>query len=109
MSPYELVQNDSRPQIKATLTQQDTGLVANFNGGSARLRFRKKGTTTVLFTLSAIDAGTFFSEGVAVFQFGATDLAIAAGLYEGEIEVTYSDGQTESVFEVLEFIVRDDF
>lgn len=106
---YLLVKNDNKPQIKATLTQQDTGVVANFAGGSARLRFRKKGTTTVLFTLNAIDAGTFFSEGVAVFQFGATDLSIAAGLYEGEIEVTYSGGDVESVFEVLEFIIRDDF
>ena len=106
---YLLVKNDNKPQIKARLTQQDTGGVANFAGGSARLRFRKKGTTTVLFTLLASDSGTNFANGIAVFQFGATDLAIDAGQYEGEIEVTYSGGDVESVFEILDFVVRDDF
>jgi hypothetical protein len=33
----------------------------------------------------------------------------AAGSYEGEIEITHSDGKKETIFEILNFVVRSDF
>ena len=38
-----------------------------------------------------------------------TTLDIAAGTYEGEIVITYSDGRVQTVFDRLKFKVRDDF
>ena len=32
-----------------------------------------------------------------------------AGYYEGEIEVTYLSGVIETLYEILEFYLRDDF
>ena len=106
---YQLVQSDQAPQVKATLTRQDDGSVVNFAGGSCALKFRAKGATVTLFTLAAADISTNFALGIAVFSFSGTQLAIDEGYYEGEIEVTYSSGTIETVFEVLNFYLRSDF
>ena len=47
---YTLVKKDTAPQIKATLTREDDGTVIDFENGSCALKFRKKGSTAVLFT-----------------------------------------------------------
>tara|TARA_R110000772_G_scaffold66607_3_gene148250 strand:- start:54 stop:383 length:330 start_codon:yes stop_codon:yes gene_type:complete len=109
MSTYELVKNDTGAQIKATLTHQNTGVVANFSGGSARLKFRKRGATAILFTLLAVDELESFAKGIALFKFGAGNLDLTTGYYEGEIEVTYLGGTVDTVFEVLSFYVRAEF
>ena len=57
----------------------------------------------MLFTLAASDVGDNFKEGVAVFSFSGTQLAIAEGYYEGEISITYSSGSVETIFEILSF------
>ena len=106
---YQLVQSDQAPQIKATLKRQDDGTLIDFSGGSCALRFRAKGTTTTLFTLAAVDVGQNFAEGIAIFSFSGTQLDLDEGYYEGEIEVTYSDGKKETIFDILDFYLRADF
>jgi hypothetical protein len=106
---YTLVKKDTAPQIKATLTREDDGTVIDFENGSCALKFRKKGSTAVLFTLAASDVGDNFKEGVAIFSFSGTNLHQDAGYYEGEIEVTYASGVIETLYEILEFYLRDDF
>jgi hypothetical protein len=32
-----------------------------------------------------------------------------AGEYEGEVEITFADGQIQTVYDVLKFKVREDF
>ena len=106
---YQLVQGDQAPQVQAVLTRQDDGSVIDFSSGSCALKFRAKGTTTTLFTLAAADIGGNFAAGIAVFSFSGTQLDIDEGYYEGEIEITYSSGTVETVFQVLDFYVRADF
>jgi len=106
---YQLVKSDQAPQIRAALKREDDNSAVNFENGSCALKFRKKGSTTVLFTLAASDVGDNFKEGVAVFSFSGTQLAIAEGYYEGEISITYSSGSVETIFEILSFNLRDDF
>ena len=106
---HKLTRNDTATQIRAKLYEQDTGNVVNFQYGSCVLKFRKKGASTILSRLNAFDFGSNFAEGVAVFKFDVGTLSGEAGLYEGEIDVTYSDGRSETVFEVLEFILREEF
>lgn len=109
MQTYTLVQNDQAPQIQAILKRDDDGSIINFAGGSCALKFRKKGASVILFTLSAVDIGDNFANGVAIFSFSGTQLDIDAGYYEGEIEITYSSGAIETVFAVLDFYLRADF
>lgn len=106
---YQLVQNDQAPQIRAVLTRDNDGSVINFSGGSCALKFRAKGASTLLFTLSAADVGSNFADGIAIFSFSNDQLDIDAGYYEGEIEITYQNGNVETVYEVLDFYLRDDF
>jgi hypothetical protein len=106
---YQLVKGDQAPQIQAKLTRQDDGTLINFAGGSCLLKFRAKGGTSVLFSLSAADVGGNFADGIAVFAFSGTQLELDEGYYEGEIEVTYASGTVETIFEILDFYIRADF
>ena len=106
---YELVQGDQAPQIQAVIKRADDGSVIDFSGGSCALKFRAKDTTATLFTLAAADVGDNFEDGIAVFSFSGTQLNINEGYYQGEIEITYDSGKVETVFEILEFYIREDF
>ena len=107
--PIYLVQGDNRPQIKATITRSDTGLAVDISGSTTRLFFRKKYTTTVLATLTNVGTSDQAENGICLFVFGDSDLNIDAGEYEGEIEVVFDSGARETVYEVIDFILREDF
>tara|TARA_R110002153_G_scaffold21006_1_gene70715 strand:- start:287 stop:619 length:333 start_codon:yes stop_codon:yes gene_type:complete len=110
MDIYTLVKGDSAPQIRATVTREDDGSAVSFAGGVVRMKFRKKDTTTVLFTMFGADSsGGDFANGIATFSFASGNLNLDAGYYQGEIEITYSDGRVETIYEIMEFYLRDDF
>lgn len=105
-----LVKDDNGSQLECRITRDDTNIALNLTGTTARLKFRKRKTTTLLFTLTSITTvPADLIAGQAVFQFSAANLDLAAGLYEGEIEVTFANGNIETVYEIINFQVRDDF
>lgn len=109
MTTYYLVQGDDAPQIKATLTRDVTGDIIDLTDATVRLKMRKKGTDTVLITRTSASNASQKEAGIAIFEWGDTDLDLNAGNYEGEIEITYSTGIVETVYETLDFVVREDF
>ena len=110
MTTYYLVQGDDAPQIRVTLTRDISGDVIDLTNATVLLKFRKKGTSSVLSSLESISTNEDKALGVAVFAWGSTDLDITAGNYEAEIEITYtSSGTIETVYETLDFVVREDF
>lgn len=104
-----LVQGDTGPQIKITLTREDTGSAQDLTGATIKMRFRKKRTTTVLATLDNQSTGDNLSNGICFFVFAEGDLNVAEGFYEGEVEVVFSSGTRETVYEIIDFFVREDF
>ena len=102
----ELVQGDTGPQIKAEITRE--GVAQNLSGATAVLRFRKKKTTSVLFTLSTISTSDQLTAGDLYFSFTAGQLDIDEGYYEGEIEIVNS-GVRETIYELVDFFLRADF
>ena len=124
-----LVQGDSRPDVICELSDQKTGDPVAIDGATARMKFRKVGVTTTLTTLTgtllpgvtvvaadgtssvSVDApyNVAGAGGRVQFVWGATDLNIDAGDYEGEIEVTFSNNKIQTVYDVLKFKVREDF
>jgi hypothetical protein len=104
-----LVKDDIGTQIRATLTREHDGSVVDLSSATTVLKFRKKGTTSVLSSLTSSATSGQKANGIAIFSFTAAALANAEGKYEGEIEVTFSDGTIETVFEVEEFYLREDF
>ena len=112
MATLLLVQGDTKTQIQATITRSDDGSAVDLNSASSVvMRFRAEHGTSILSTLTATEASSGdFAAGKATFEFGSSTLDVDAGDYEGEIEITYSSDSTkETVFEVLKFIVREDF
>ena len=109
MTIYNLVAQDTAPQVKATITRSDTGAVVDMTGATVRMRFRAKTTSSVLFTTTATNVGSNFTDGIAIFVFSSGNLNQPEGFYEGEIEITYANGTVETIFDLLDFYIRSDF
>lgn len=78
----------------------------NITGATVRLRLRVLGSTTVSSTLTCII--TDGSNGLCTTNFPTGTLA-TAGTYEGELEVTFSGGGIQTVYDLIKLKVRSDF
>lgn len=107
----KLVRGDNRPFVRLTLTDTDTEDPINLTGATIVVYFRKAGTTTVLETLTCTgeNGGALTTDGVIEFSFPGTALDVAAGSYEGEVEITYSGGDIQTLYDILKFKVREQF
>jgi hypothetical protein len=70
------------------------------------VKFRATGSTTTptILTCSKVDA----ANGVVRFGFPGPTLDVPAGSYQGEIEMSFN-GQILTVFDLLQFTLREDF
>lgn len=105
----KLVQGDTYPWINLTLTDRVSGGALDLSSATTTVRvyFRAAGTTTILSTLACqkVGGGT---TGQVRFNFPSAALDVPAGPYEGEVEVDFN-GETQTVYEVLKFVVRSQF
>lgn len=103
-----LVQGDSnRPQVQATITDENTGNVVDITGATPLMKFRMVGSTTLQATITGVI--TDGPNGVCVFAMPAAALTGDPGNYEGEIQITFSNGDIQTVYDPLKFRVREDF
>ena len=110
MSTFYLVQGDNGSQIKTTITRSDTGEPVDLRSATPRLKFKKRNSSTVLTTInSSTTAEEEKQNGICRFAFGSSDLDINAGEYLAEIEISFNDGTIETVYEELEFTLREDY
>ena len=103
-----LVQNDSRPEINLTLTDENTNLPIDLSAGTTTVvvKFRAAGSSTLLSTITCTKTDAV--NGKVSFNFTGGVLDVDPGQYEGEIEISY-DGDTHTVFDLLRFRVRGEF
>lgn len=120
----KLVRGDTGPQIKVVVTDQFS-VPVDISGATVRLRFRASGSAPLLATLlGTLVAGLENADGSitstapyniagvggrVVFSWGANDLLVPAGAYEGEIETTFAGGTVQTVYDLLKFSVREQF
>ena len=110
MASLPLVQGDTGPQVKVTLTRSDTGSAVNLTTASSEtMHFREQHTSTVLFSNANSSSASDQANGIAIFVFTTGQLSITSGEYEAEIEVIFNDGTRETVYEVIDFTLREDF
>lgn len=102
----KLVQGDNRPYIKLTMTNAD-GSPVNVANATVVVKFRAVNTTAVLSVLPCTPVGDG-TDGVVLFNFPGNALDVAPGQYEGEIEIDF-DGSYQTVYDVLDFVVRQQF
>ena len=107
MPTIKLVRDDTGPQLRLTLTDSLTGSAVDLTGATVTLHIRAIDTTTVLVSRNATIAAPL--TGVAVIAWQATDLDLDAGEYEGEVETVLASGLRETIFDLLQFTVREDF
>jgi hypothetical protein len=105
----KLVQGDTRPALVVNLTDDTTGDPIVITGATVLLKFRGLGDDAVLTTLTGSIADGV--NGQVVFHWASvpSSLDVDAGDYEGEIEITFADGQVQTVYDVLKFKVRSEF
>lgn len=104
----KLVTNDVGQQIRCELTRENDGSVVDLTDRTTTLKMRKKGETSVLFTLSNLSTGEDAENGIAIFALQAGNLNVAAGKYEAEVSSSTSGGDIETVYELIDFTIRDE-
>jgi hypothetical protein len=99
----KLVASDNRPYIVITLLNPED-VPINIEGATIVVYFRQAGATEILSTIPCFindPAG-----GVCYFNFPDDTLKDLLGAYEGEIEITYQNGDKQTVYDLLKFQVR---
>jgi len=112
MAKIRLVAGDTGPQLKLTITEDPSGLAVDLTNATGRFILRATGATTVLLTKNLFinsDQGGDAAQGVCYVIWSAGDLNLAAGDYEGEVEITMPSGMVQTVFEPLQIRLRADF
>lgn len=105
----KLVKDDTRPALVTAITDDTTGAPINLTGCTVILQFRALGSTTLQATVPG--AVTDGPAGQVTFYPAAAPAMLQgdAGEYEGEIQITFPDGQIQTVYDLIKFKVRADF
>lgn len=117
-----LVAGDDLPELQFTLRDSNaaasgkvldvgdptTWAPIDLTDQTVRVYFRALGGNQILDTLICGKHAPY-SEGKCFLQWNPDTLDVAAGTYEGEIELENSDGKKQTIFDKLKFKVRDDF
>lgn len=91
-----------------TLDAEDSSTWApiDITGATVKLRVRAAGETTINSVITTtITSGI---GGTCATDFPTTAFP-SAGVYEGELEITFASGGTQTVDDLIKFKVRDDF
>jgi len=116
----KLVKGDTLPELTITLKDSntaasgqtldpedpDTFAPVDITGGTVRVRIRQIGETTILKTITATITD---ASGGKVTMLFPSDTFSEAGVYEAEVEFTKSDGNIQTVNDLIKLSVRDDF
>ena len=115
-----IVVGDTRPELVVTVRNSNsaasgqvlnpdddaTWAVVNITSATVKLYIRKVGETTLQDTITGVVADG--SNGIVAFTFGS-DTWTEAGVFDGEVEVTFSDGGVQTMHDGIKFKVRDEF
>ena len=105
----KIVQGDTGPQIRCSLTDASTGESIDLIGAQAFMHVRQVGEEALAFSLPLYINPEFASTGQAIAIFRPGDWDREAGEYEAELEVVNpSTGFRQTVFELMRFKLRED-
>lgn len=109
VTKIKLVQGDTKPALVCSITDEITGVAINITGATVLLKFRAAGSTTLTATVTGSVTNGAAGE-VAFYPASAPAMLLGeAGDYEGEIQITFSDGTIQTVYDLLKFKLREDF
>ena len=114
----KLVQHDTSPELNITLKDvTDSIAVDTSNVVSIVLKFRPLAggaikATLPMYRVAPYTSGKIFMQWpiAVVDSDGVSTSALdTAGIFTGEVELTYNDGKIQTVFDELKFEVRGDY
>ena len=119
-SNLNLVTGDTLPELTFTLKDSNTAATGltldpnndatwapiNLTGATVRFRIRELGSTTVKSTLTCTTTDATAGKVATDFPTGTLD---TAGTFEGELEISFSDGGKQTVNDLIKLKVRSDF
>jgi len=117
-----LVAGDDKPEINLTLKDSNTALagltldpddsstwdIIDISDAAVTVKFKALGSSTILDTMTCTRVAPY-TNGKCFMTWNLTTLDVAAGTYEGEISLTYTDARVQTLFDKLKFKVRKDF
>ena len=101
-----LVQGDTRPTLIVNIKDSQTDQPVDLSGCDVRLLLREVDSSAPADVIQG-----FVTNGIngdCVFQWSPQDLALA-GDFEGEVEITFADARIQTVFDLLYFVIREQF
>lgn len=102
----KLVQGDTLPYVNLYLTTADGAVLSLSDPSrSVQVLFRATGSETTLSTINTIKVGNG-STGQVRFNFDNGVLNVDPGAYEGEVVVNFGGGETQTIYDLLKFYVR---
>jgi hypothetical protein len=121
----KLVQGDTLPLLVVSIFNDEMTQPTDLRGSTVLLKFRETGSSTVKETITGTlmqgfddGSGNINSDppyhlpdgrgGRVQFSWDADALDMA-GSFEGEVEVTFTNGLVQTVYEKLKFGVREQF
>ena len=100
----KIVQNDTRPPLEFTLTQD--GAPVDLTG--CTVKFYMKDATTGSVKINGVACTiTDATKGKCRYSWTGTDTNTVA-TYLGKVEVTFADGKIQTGYKQLSIIIRDD-
>lgn len=118
------VKGDTLPEVQLTLRDSNTAAQGqtldpddettwapiDLTNATVRVKLRLLGEETIAANITAV-VETPYTNGKAFFQFqdAGESVLTEEGVYEGEIEITYSNGGIHTLYDMLRLNVRDDF
>src|SRR5580765_3840771 len=100
MDKIKLVAGDNRPFIVLTLLNPEDAPI-NLTDAQVVVYFRAAGATDLLATIPCVVHDP--DNGLCFFNFPDDTLKDLLGSYEGEIEITFVNGDKQSVYDLLKF------
>jgi len=107
------VQSDTLPQIKLTLTDEDTGTAKNLTNCKVSMHVKPATGTGVRFTRPAnfpnFGSPTGDTTGICYINWADGDLNRPAGDYNAEIEIyNTATGSRETIYDLIKLVIRED-
>lgn len=116
----KLVAGDTLPDIRFDLKDSNkapdgqrydandssTWAPIDLTGATTKLRIREVGETALIKEITGVITNA--TSGTTVFSFIGTPF-LTDGLYEGEVEITFSSGAIQTMYDLVKFKVRNDF
>jgi hypothetical protein len=120
LDTLKLVTGDTLPDLRFVLkdssaspdgvtydaNNSDTWAYIDLTGATVRLRVRLIGSTDLVATISGVVSDP--TGGAVLIPFTGNSFT-ESGLYEGELEITFSTGGIQTVYDLVKFKVRNDF